>query len=313
MRAIAVSGFGSTPEPMDLPKPTPERGDVLVHLRAAGLNPVDWKIASGAVKDTAHRLPLILGIDGAGVVEAVGDEVTRFRTGDHVYGRFQRLSAGLGSYAEYGLAAADGAVARMPAGMIFTQAAAVPTATATAFNMVEGAHVDTGQTVLVVGATGGVGQAAVQLAADRGARVIATARTDAAATIRSLGASETIDHGLGPVDDQVLAAHPDGIDVIVDMVSDRGALDRLAKLVRPGGTVITSVGAADPEAMAAREIRGINVQSPVTGELLETIARLIDASRLRMVIESEVPLEEAPAALARNRAGGARGKTVIKI
>jgi NADPH:quinone reductase-like Zn-dependent oxidoreductase len=313
MRAIAISDFGSTPTLTDLPRPEPGPADMLVKLHAAGLNPVDWKIAGGAFRDPSYRFPMILGIDGAGVVEAVGGEVTGFHPGDQVYGRFQRPGEGLGSYAEYALAAEDQPVAIMPKGMIFMQAAAVPTATMTAFNMVEDAYVDSGQTVLVVGATGGVGQAAVQLAADRGAHVIATAREDATAAMKDLGAREVVDHSVGRVDDQVFAAHQDGIDVIIDMVSESTALDALAKLVRPGGIVITSIGAADPDAMAAREVRGINLRSRWSAELLQDLAELIDASRLRVAIESEVPLEQAPAALARNRAGGARGKTVIKI
>jgi NADPH:quinone reductase-like Zn-dependent oxidoreductase len=314
MRAIAVSDFGSTPQLMDLPRPAPGPMDVLVRLRAAGLNPVDWKIASGALKDAEHRFPLILGVDGAGVVEDVGEDVTMFRPGDQVYGKFHRLSQGLGSYAEYGLVAENEPIAAMPNGMIFTQAAAVPTSTMTAFNMVEDARVDSGQVVLIVGATGGVGQAAVQLAANRGADIIATAAADAVAAITRLGAKETVDHRSGtPVEEQVLAAHPDGIDAIIDVVSDRTALGRLARLVRPGGTVITSVGAADSDAMAAHGVRGINLRSSSSGKLLEDIAQLIDASRIKVAIESELPIEEAPSALARNRSGGARGKTVFRI
>jgi NADPH:quinone reductase-like Zn-dependent oxidoreductase len=313
MRAIAVSDFGSEPELMDLPRPEPGPDDLLVRLRAAGVNPVDWKIASGRFKDAPHRFPMILGVDGAGIVEAVGGNVTSFKPGDEVYGRFQRLAEGLGSFAEYGLVAEDECVAPMPTGMIFTQAAAVPTATMTAFNMVEDARVDSGQAVLVVGATGGVGQAAVQLAADRGARVIATAAPDAVKTIKYLGASETVDYTVGPIDEQVLSKHPNGIDAIIDVVSDNGTLDRLSSLVKPGGTVITSIGSADSEALAQREIRGINLLSSTSGKLLRDVAQLIDGSRLRVSIHAEVPLEETPAALARNRAGGARGKTVIKI
>lgn len=313
MRAIAVSDFGSTPELMDLPRPEPGPSEVLVRMRAAGVNPIDVKTAMGRINDVDHRFPLILGVDGAGEGDAVGPEVTRFRPGDQVYGRFQRLTQGLGSFAEYALAEQNGPIAAMPQGMIFTQAAAVPTPTMTAFTMVEEARVDTGDTVLVVGATGGVGQAAVQLAADRGARVIATATPDAAGTIRRLGADEIVDHTAGPLDEQVLARHPDGINAVIDVVSDRVALARLARLVRPGGTVVTSVGAADPDAMAAHEVRGINVRVDPSGTLLEDIAQMIDGSRIRVTIEAELPLEQAATALDHLRTGGVRGKTVLKI
>ncbi|WP_131737184.1 NADP-dependent oxidoreductase [Actinomadura roseirufa] len=314
MRAIAVSEYGATPAPTHLPRPRPGPGEILVRLIAAGLNPLDWKVADGLLKDSVDApFPLILGQDGAGVVEEVGEGVTRLRHGEQVYGSFFGVARGLGSYAEYTLAEDDGPVARMPDGMIYTEAAAVPTACMTALALVERAHVDEGQTVLVVGATGGVGQAVVQLAADTGATVIATAREGMAAQMRRLGAEATVDHSLGDLNGQVLAVHADGIDAVLDMVSDTAGTEEIAQLLRPGGIYASTTWAVNPDAMAARELRGLNFEGEPSAELLERVSDLIDASRLRVVIEREVPLEEAPAALAANRAGGARGKTVIRI
>lgn len=314
MRAIAVSEYGATPALTILPRPRPGPGEILVKLIAAGLNPLDWKVADGMFKDSVDvPFPLILGQDGAGVVEDVGEGVTRLRHGEQVYGSFFGVARGLGTYAEYTLASDDGPVARMPRGMIYTQAAAVPTAGMTALAMVEDARVEAGQTVLVVGATGGVGQCAVQLAAGAGAKVIATARDDMAATVRRLGAQDTVDHSRGDLNGQVLAAHSDGIDVILDAVSDTVGAEQTAQLLRPGGTYISTTWAVNPDAMAARQIRGINFEGAPTAGLLDRLSDLIDAGRLRFVIEREVPLEEAPDALADNRIGGARGKTVIRI
>ncbi|NUR82895.1 MAG: NADP-dependent oxidoreductase [Nonomuraea sp.] len=315
MRAIAITDFRLTPQLMDLPKPEPGPGEILVRLHAAGLNPFDWKVIDGALSPAvSHHFPLVVGSDGAGVVEAVGAAVSGFRPGDEVYGQFQDVSRGLGSYAEYGLFAEGAPVARMPRGMTFTQAAAVPVATMTGFNMVETAKVDQGQTVLVSGATGGVGQQAVQFAANQGARVIATSTADMAESMREFGASEIVDYTVAPVAEQVLRLHPDGIDAVLDVVStDPAALDLLAGAVRPGGHVVTTVFSADTEKLAAREIVGVNLNSPASAELLTTIADLIDASKVRVRIDAEVPLERAPQALARSRAGGARGKTVIEI
>lgn len=311
MRAIAISEFGRTPELMDLPKPAPGPDDILVRMHAAGLNPFDWKVADGLIPDVAF--PLILGVDGAGVVEEVGVAVAGFRPGDEVFGQFMRLSAGLGSYAEYALATQTSAVARMPKGMIFTQAAAVPLSTTTAYHMVEAAKVDEGQIVLVSGA-GGVGQQAVQFAANAGATVIATATPDLAGFLRDLGAAQVVDFTAGPVAEQVLVLHPGGIDVVLDTVSnDPAALAALAGTVRPGGTVVTTLFSADPKALAAKEITGINLENKATPELLAMIAELIDASRIRVRIDHQVPLAEAPAALVRNREGKAKGKTVIEI
>jgi NADPH:quinone reductase-like Zn-dependent oxidoreductase len=257
--------------------------------------------------------PLILGRDGAGVVDEVGEGVTRLRHGEQVYGVFSHPERGLGSYAEYAIARDDGPVAKMPDGMIYTQAAAVPTASATALALVDEARVDTGQTVLVVGATGGVGQSAVQLASRAGAKVIATARDDMAGTMRLLGADETVDHSRGDLNGQVLAVHSEGIDAVLDMVSDATAAEHIAQLLRPGGTYISTVHSVNPDAMEARELRGVNYEGEPTAALLERLSDLIDAGALRVHLEREVPLAEAADALAANRAGGARGKTVIRI
>ncbi|WP_067455938.1 NADP-dependent oxidoreductase [Actinomadura macra] len=314
MRAIAVSEYGATPALTHVPRPEPGPGEILVKLIAAGLNPLDWKVADGMLKDDVDApFPLVLGQDGAGVVEDAGDGVTRLRHGEQVYGSFFGVARGLGTYAEYTLADEHGPVGPMPEGMIYTQAAAVPTACMSALEIVETARVDTGQTVLVVGATGGVGQAAVQLAAATGAKVIATARDDMAATMRGLGADETVDHSAGDLNEQVLAAHSDGVDAVLDMVSDTARTEALARLLRPGGTYVSTTWSVNPDSMAAQEIRGVNFEGAPTAALLARVSDLIDAGTLRVVIEREVPLEQAPEALADNRAGGARGKTVIRI
>ncbi|MGI5167266.1 NADP-dependent oxidoreductase [Spirillospora sp. CA-253888] len=314
MRAVAVAEFGATPVFTDLPRPDPGPGEVLVKLVAAGLNPFDWKVADGILKDAVeHSFPLILGSDGAGVVEAAGAGVTAFRPGDQVYGTFQHLSRGLGSYAEYGVASADGTIATMPDTMVYSQAAAVPTASMTAWNAVRIAGADQGRTVLVLGATGGVGQSAVQLGARNGARVIATARPGAAEEMRELGADETVDYTGGGLGERVRALVPDGLDAVLDLVGDKAELDGVVPLVRSGGTIVSTAHALNPDALEAQEIRGVNMENEASGELLRTLADLIDAGGLRVRIDEEVSLRDAPEALARNRAGGARGKTVIRL
>ncbi|WP_030165391.1 NADP-dependent oxidoreductase [Spirillospora albida] len=314
MRAIAIAEYGATPALVDVPRPEPGPGEILVKLIAAGLNPIDWKIAEGRLKDAVDAsFPLILGQDGAGVVAQTGPGVTGPRIGEQVYGAFQGVARGLGSYAEYTVAAADGPFAPMPAGLLYTEAAAVPTAGMTALTLVEDAGCGPGRTVLIVGATGGVGQCAVQLAAGAGARVIATARPDMADELRRLGADEIVDHGVGPLNRRVVAAHPDGVDIVLDMVSDRQGTERLAQLVRPGGVYLSTTWSVNPDAMAARQIRGGNPEVRPSAELLGRLTALIDAGGLEVRIERTVPLADAPAALLDNRAGGARGKTVIRI
>jgi len=314
MRAVAVSDFGAAPELMDLPVPSAGPGQVLVRLRAAGYNPFDLKLVDGALRGAVeHHFPLIVGSDATGEVEMIGEGVSGFRPGDRVYGQFMRPPEGLGGYAEYGLADAGGPIAKMPEGMLFEQAAAVPTASMTAYNLVADGRVDAGQTVLIVGGTGGVGQSAVQLAADQGATVIATAAPAEADVIRYLGASETVDHTAGPIADQVLAHHPDGVDAIIDLVTPPDGIAALTGLVRPGGTMLSTIGALDPDALAAREIRGVNLRNAPSGRLLRNLADMVDGDRLRIRIQAQVPLSDAPAVLKEIRSRPARGKTVFTI
>lgn len=313
MRAIVVDAFDGTPHLADIPVPEPGAGDVQIQVKAAGINPFDAAVVRGALKEaTPHKFPLVLGVDGAGVVTAAGPGVAAFQPGDRVFGQFLRPPAGLGSYAEYTLASVDGAVAKMPDGLNFEQAAALPVAGTTGWNMVRAANVDMGQTVLVVGATGGVGQAALQFAAAQGAAAIATAPPDAVSLVTGLGAVATVDHTAGAVADQVLKLYPDGLDVVIDVVGGRQAMG-LAKAIKTGGVLISAKGAADPKALAERQVRGINFSNQATAEQLGEIAVLAGTGQIKVILDHIVPLDDAPAALDRLLAGGSRGKTVIRI
>ncbi|MEW2399467.1 NADP-dependent oxidoreductase [Streptomyces sp. NPDC046862] len=316
MKAVVITGFGAGPLLTDLPVPEPGPGELLVRLHAAALNPFDWKVADGALKNVVeHRFPLVMGSDGAGVVERVGPGVNLFRPGDRIYGQFMNVRHGRGSYAEYAVASEDGRIARIPDDLPFSVAAALPTASVTAYQAIETARLDTGHVILVNGASGGVGQSAVQFAANEGARVLATATPDIAAHLRDLGARETIDFTTAPTGDQVLAAHPDGIDAVLDLITHPGGdgIDALAGLLKPGGILISTNYAADPDALAAREIRGVNLSSSPTRAELEAIADLAAAGRLRITIDTEVPLPDAPAAVTDARSGHVRGKRIIRL
>lgn len=312
MRAVVIPGFGVDPEVVDLPVPEPGEGEVLVHLHAAGMNPFDWKVIDGALRGVVdHPFPIVMGSDGAGVVERVGPGVDTFRPGDRVYGQFMKVALGRGSYAEWAVAPAEGKLAQMPESLSFEVAAALPTASVTAYQAIAEARLDQGSTILVNGASGGVGQSAVQFAARAGARVVATAPGDLAAHLRELGAAEVVDFTRGPTAEQVLAAHPEGIDAVLDLVSTPGQAEPLVALLRPGGVAISTNGALDVQAMAEHELRGVNFSSNATPDALGTVAEAAAEGRLRVTIDAAVPLAEVPAAVARARAGHARGKTVI--
>lgn len=312
MRAVVIPGFHREPELADLPVPDPAPDEVLVRIHAAGMNPFDWKVIDGALEGVVeHPFPIVMGSDGAGVVEKVGADVASFRPGDRVLGMFMKVARGLGSYAEYSLAPADGKLAVIPDGLSYAEAAALPTASVAAYQAVEQARLEPGSVLLVNGASGGVGQSTVQFAADAGAQVLATAPGDLADLMRDLGAAEVYDFTAGPVAEQVLAAHPDGIDAVVDLVSRPGEGGALVDLLRPGGVAISTNGALDVDALAQRELRAVNLSSVASAEVLAALADLATRGRLRVTIDHEVPLADAPAAVARARAGDARGKTVL--
>jgi len=310
MRAVAVSKFGAVPELVEMPRPAVGDGEVLIRLVAAGVNPFDWKVADGMLDGRMpHTFPLILGVDGAGEVAEIGAGVTRFAPGDAVYGQFFHAPVGAGTYAEYVAVPESQSITAAPTSVPATVAAGVPTSGIAALTLVQKVGAAPGRTVLVVGATGGVGSFVVQLAAAAGAHVIATASGDAAERIRGYGAAEIIDHRAAPVSEQV---SPE-IDALIDVVSDGPAFAANAELVRDGGTAITTVFAADVDALAQRGVRGINVNASASAELLDRLAAEVDAGRLVVPVETELPLDGAPEAITMSRSGRSRGKTVIVI
>jgi NADPH:quinone reductase-like Zn-dependent oxidoreductase len=311
MRAIAEKKFGGPITLMDLPAPEIGTDEVLIRVRAAGVNPFDWKVADGALEgEREHRFPLILGFDAAGMVERVGAGVTKFAEGDEVYGYLFKPVIGGGAYAEYVSAPAN-IVARKPESVGFAEAAALPTPGLAAMDLLDAVNLGKGETALIVGATGGVGSYAVQLAALRGARVIATARSANEAFVRELGAVETINHTTEDLVESILVTHPDGIDAVVDVVSDREALGRIARLVKRGGSIASSVYAADAESLARRGIEATNVDARPDARRLAELARLVDAGELSVRPEHAFPLEGAPEALEASRTGHVRGKLVL--
>jgi NADPH:quinone reductase-like Zn-dependent oxidoreductase len=311
MRAIAEEKFGGPITLMDLPAPEIGVGEVLVRVRAAGVNPFDWKVADGALEgERKHRFPLILGFDAAGVVERVGAGVTELAEGDEVYGYLFKSVVGGGAYAEYVSAPAT-IVAKKPESVGFAEAAALPTPALTAMDLVDAVDPTEGETTFIVGATGGVGSYAVQLAARRGARVIATARQENEAFVGELGAAETIDHTREDLVGSVLVAHPDGIEAVVDVVSDREALGRIAGLVKRGGRIASSVYAANSGNLARRGIEATNVGARPDARRLAELARLVDAGELSVRLERAFPLERASEALEASRTGHVRGKLVL--
>ena len=317
MRAVAVRTPGARPELMDLPEPRPGPGEILVEVGAASVNPLDLGIAEGHFEGRLpHRYPLVLGVDGAGRVTAVGEGVRRFGVGDTVHGQLFRTPLGYGTFAEQVVVpeAPDlGAVQRIPDGVSVEVAAAIPTAGMTALGAMDAIAPRSGQSVLIVGATGGVGSLAVQLAAARGAEVIATARPGAEKWIRALGAAETLDHTAGGVAERLRRIRPAGVHGVLDLTRDPTGFAAWAEQVRDGGTALSATFTASPDLLSSTRITVRNYEMEDKPELLVRITAEAAAGRITVPIQRTVSLSEAPAVLAPNSAGGTRGKTVIRI
>jgi NADPH:quinone reductase-like Zn-dependent oxidoreductase len=285
-------------------------------MRAAGMNPMDGTLASGAWRPAPATFPMVLGADGAGVVEGAGEGARRFSRGDELFGQLMIAPLGsAGTYAEYVAVTEDAPLARVPNGLDPVVAAALPTADGAGLALVELLGPLTGKTVLIIGAGGGVGSFATQFAVNAGARVIANARAAAASRMRGYGAAETFDHTQVSLPEAVRQAHPDGIDVLIDLVSDADGFAALAALVRPGGTAVTTKYVADPGALAAAGVtaNNFNLAQYMSGELLERVADALVSGRIEAPPISRITLEQAPAALNPAQAGHADGKTVITL
>jgi NADPH:quinone reductase len=310
MRAITVTEYGAAPALTEVPDPQPGPAQILIKIEAAGINPMDRTIANGGWKEMMPAsFPMILGADLAGVVEAAGEGARRFASGEQVFG--QLLIAPLGSagtYAEQVAAAQDAPLARVPSGLEPSVAASLPTPGVTALEIVQSLEPLTGKTVLIVGAAGGVGSFATQLAANAGAHVIAVARASADERMRAYGAAETVDHTAASVPDTVRGTHPDGIDAVIDVASDADGFASLASLVRPGGTALTTRYIADPEALASREVLGVNFRVNMSSELLEQLADAVVSGRIVAPPISQIDLDDVPTLNGRAQADG---KTVI--
>jgi NADPH2:quinone reductase len=294
--------------------PEPGEGQVLLKLRAAGMNPMDRTLASGDWKPMPATFPMVLGADCAGVVETLGEGASRFSVGDDVFG--QLLIAPLGSagtYAEYVAVTQDAPLTRVPTGLDDVVAAALPTAGGAGLALVDLLEPLSDKTVLIVGAGGGVGSFATQFAANAGANVIANARDDDAKRMRAYGATETIDHTKVPLPDAVGQAHPDGIDALLDLVSDATGFAALAPLVKRGGTAVTTQYVADEVALRAAGITGVNFALPSSSELFDRVAEAVVDGRIVAPPITRISLDEVPAVLSSAKARPASGKTVIAL
>ncbi|MFH8801986.1 NADP-dependent oxidoreductase [Streptomyces sp. NPDC017936] len=288
---------------VDVDRPRPGPGEVLVAVRAAGVNPVDWKQRTGYRRpgETGERVfPSVLGNEVAGVVEETGPDVTGFAPGDEVFG-----TAVAGGYAEYALLAA-GVTAPKPAALTFADAATLPVAAATAYDGVHQLDLPAGATLLVTGAGGGVGVAAVQIARAAGLRVVGVASDGKKELVESLGAVH-VSSGPGWAE-RARRAAPDGVDGVYDLVGGE-VLREAAVLVDDRGKLITAGAPAEE----AERLGGARVARARDAAVLRAVAGLVVRGDLDPHVTRTYPLDRAGEALREVEAGHARGKIVIEI
>ena len=309
MKAVRIHQYGG-PEVLfleEIQRPTPGPGELLIKVGAASVNPADWKLREGHLQQFFPlSLPAILGWDFSGPVEATGSGVTQFKRGDEVYASHLDLARG-GAYAEYTLAK-ESEVALKPKSVDHIHAAAIPIAGQTAWQALFGtAKLSAGQKVLIHAAAGGVGSFAVQFAKAKGAYVIGTASGKNQAFLRELGVDEAIDYEKTRFEDVVR-----DVDVVLDTIGGE-VQERSWKALKKGGILVSIVAPPNAEQAAKYGVRATMFHGqPHSADLVE-IARLVDAGRVKTVVDTVLPLDEARRAHQLSAHGHARGKIVLKV
>jgi NADPH:quinone reductase-like Zn-dependent oxidoreductase len=309
MRAVITENYGSPPTVAEVPTPTAGPGQIRVKIRASSLNGFDTALTRGFFRGMMdHQFPIVLGKDFAGTVDQIGDDVTGFALGDEVFGVVMTFPLNEGGFGEYVVLPESPNVAPIPAGLDHATAGAIGLAGAAATNSIDALAPKAGETVLISGATGGVGAIAMQLAAARGATIIATAAPGVESEhVRSLGATHVVDY-TGDVPAQVRAIAPDGVDAVLHAAGDPFAL---ADLLAAGGRLATLLGLGQ-EAFGDRPITVTSIFAAPVRPLLETLAGEIAGGRMRMPISRTYTLDEVPQAFT-DFANGTLGKLAVRI
>jgi NADPH:quinone reductase-like Zn-dependent oxidoreductase len=308
MKAIATTDFGAPATLVEISTPEPGEGEILVRVASSSINGFDLSVASGRLKGMMeHRFPVVLGKDFAGTVEAIGPGVDGFAEGDTVFGVLMKPELGDGCFAEH-IASPASFAAKVPDGLDAARAGALGLAGTAAHDAVEAVELQHGETVLVSGATGGVGIIAVQLLKSRGAHVIATASTDdEIAFVRDHGADAVVDYR-GDLAAAVRDKHPHGVEAVLHFAGDGAAL---AAFLTPGGRIASTLG-------LTREHLGRDdvTLSPITANpVTATLTKLADAAAagiVRVPIMRTYRFEDVPQGLA-EFAAGTLGKLAVRI
>ena len=309
MRVFALPDFGTEPTLLDVPTPEPGPGEVLVRVHATSLNGFDLSVGASRLEGMMeHRFPVVLGKDFAGTVEAVGADADRFAPGDRVFGVVTKDFLGDGSFGEFVTVPTHVGIARLPDGVAFQVGGALGLVGITARQAIDALELTAGQTVLIAGATGGVGSLAVQLAAQAGARVIATAHGESEQQhVTGLGASEVVDY-TEDLAAQVRAAYPGGVDAALHFAGDGSAL---LGVVRDGGRLASTL-IMSSEGLPSKSVTVKAIYAVPTPEALAGLADAVASGHLTVPIQRTYAFVQVAEAL-RDFPMGTLGKLAITI
>ena len=307
MKAIRIHNYGG-PEVLqyeDAPRPQPQAGEALIRVHAAGVNPIDWKVREGHMKDFwPHKFPLILGWDLSGVIEELGGGVSRFKIGDEVYSLPDPTRNG--AYADY-IVVREPELALKPNSLHHIRAAAVPLAALTAWqSLLDSAQLQPGQRVLIHAGSGGVGHFAVQLAKWKGAYVFATASSKNQNLLRELGVDEPIDYTQQRFEDIARK-----IDVVLDPLGGE-TQERSWSVLKKGGVLVSLVQPPSEDKAKELGVRAALLGAQPSGKQLAGIAKIIDSRKLKVVLDRILPLSEAQRAHELSQSGHTHGKIALR-
>ena len=308
MKAVVIHEYGG-PEVLkyeDVPQPEPKQDQLRIHVIAAGVNPVDGMIRSGMFdKEGRRAFPVILGGDISGVVEKVGSNITKFKSGDPVFAYVSLDNSG--GYAQYAVVT-EREAAPKPKSLTYVEAAAVPIVALTAWQaLIDTAKLKAGQTVLIHGGSGGVGSFAIQIAKAHGAKVIATASTANQELLKQLGADVAIDYTK-----QNFENVAKDVNVVLDSIG-KDTLARSYGVVKKGGIIVSLVARPDPAELEKHGIRGEALSVDPNSDELSEIGKLIDEKKINVIVSQTFPLSEARKAQEQVATGHTRGKIVLKV
>jgi len=308
MKAVVIHEYGG-PEVLkyeDVPQPEPKQDQLRIHVIAAGVNPVDGMIRSGMFdKEGRRAFPVILGGDISGVVEKVGSNITKFKSGDPVFAYVSLDNSG--GYAQYAVVT-EREAAPKPKSLTYVEAAAVPIVALTAWQaLIDTAKLKAGQTVLIHGGSGGVGSFAIQIAKAHGAKVIATASTANQELLKQLGADVAIDYTK-----QNFENIAKDVDVVLDSIG-KDTLARSYEVMKKGGIIVSLVARPDPAELEKHGIRGEALSVDPNSDELSEIGKLIDEKKINVIVSQTFPLSEARKAQEQVATGHTRGKIVLKV